>query len=340
MTKLTLNDIVAGYQSATAYNANNALIEAALENTLSLDGTTPNQMGADFDLNSNSLINVDDVLAAGQITAGTFILNGTVITPTTQLAGALDATSVSFTPAGGTLTTLQDALDDDFLRNDENGTLTGNLNITGTMTTTDAVVVGAGGLTVTAGDLNISAGNVVTSGTVNGVDVTESVQAQAVSDGHVRAGNIQLRNGEGNHFQYFLSGSAENNWFSVGPTSSGADTTWANLDVANGLPTTAKGLIVQLAWSANVDAIDTLADLEVFCTAGDDITTTGTKGVDRNQIFDWRSESETDTGTLVGGQSGILFLPLDDNRWFRLRWEQTNLTAVSMQFRLIGFMTD
>ena len=57
MAKLTLTDITAGFD-AGAYNANNTLIEAAIENTLSRDGSTPNQMAADIDLNSNDLNNI------------------------------------------------------------------------------------------------------------------------------------------------------------------------------------------------------------------------------------------------------------------------------------------
>lgn len=60
MAKLTLTDITSGYQTAAAYNANNALIEAALENTLSRDGTTPNTMSANLDMNSNKITNVTD----------------------------------------------------------------------------------------------------------------------------------------------------------------------------------------------------------------------------------------------------------------------------------------
>ena len=142
MAKLTLNDITGGYQTATAYNANNALVEAALENTLSLDGTTPNQMGAALDMNSNDVNNVDALSAVGTITttgtmvATSLILDGTVVTvieDAATVAAAPDATQVSFTPSGGSLTTLQDALDDDYIRNDENATLTGNLAITGTV---------------------------------------------------------------------------------------------------------------------------------------------------------------------------------------------------------------
>ena len=53
----TLTTIVAGFASAAAYNSNFANLNTALENTLSLDGSTPNAMGADFDLNSNNIIN-------------------------------------------------------------------------------------------------------------------------------------------------------------------------------------------------------------------------------------------------------------------------------------------
>lgn len=58
MAKLTLNDIAAGYQSNVAANTNNTLIETAIENTLSRDGTGPNQMGANLDMNSNHIINL------------------------------------------------------------------------------------------------------------------------------------------------------------------------------------------------------------------------------------------------------------------------------------------
>lgn len=57
MAKLTLTDINSGFQSTTAANANNALIEAALENTISRDGTAPNYMQADLDMNGYGLLN-------------------------------------------------------------------------------------------------------------------------------------------------------------------------------------------------------------------------------------------------------------------------------------------
>jgi len=58
MAKLTLTDVTSGYQTPATINANNALIEAALELTLSRDGTSPNTMTANLDMNTNDIVNV------------------------------------------------------------------------------------------------------------------------------------------------------------------------------------------------------------------------------------------------------------------------------------------
>ena len=65
MAKLVLNDITSGYASITALNDNFALIENALENTVSRDGTTPNTMSADLDMNGKKILNVSDALIGG-----------------------------------------------------------------------------------------------------------------------------------------------------------------------------------------------------------------------------------------------------------------------------------
>jgi hypothetical protein len=73
MAKLTTTDLtnLTNETKATStINANNALIETALENTLSRDGTSPNTMSADIDLNSNDLLNVGDIEAATGTIAG------------------------------------------------------------------------------------------------------------------------------------------------------------------------------------------------------------------------------------------------------------------------------
>lgn len=63
MAKITLNDLASLANQTTALstlNSNWGLIEVALENTLSRDGTTPNSMEADLDMNSNQILNCPD----------------------------------------------------------------------------------------------------------------------------------------------------------------------------------------------------------------------------------------------------------------------------------------
>lgn len=77
MAKLTLNDIenLDGNPSSaeTNINANSAAIEAALENTLSRDGTTPNTMSADLDMNSQKVTNVASPASGGDATNKTYV---------------------------------------------------------------------------------------------------------------------------------------------------------------------------------------------------------------------------------------------------------------------------
>jgi hypothetical protein len=88
VAKLTLDDlsnITGNEQSAiTTINNNSAAIEAAIENTLSRDGTTPNSMGADLDMNSNDLLNVKDIdvqtITADTIESADYTQDGISIT--------------------------------------------------------------------------------------------------------------------------------------------------------------------------------------------------------------------------------------------------------------------
>lgn len=58
MSKVNLPPIPGGYLSLGAMNSRFAAIEAAFENTLSRDGSLPNSMEADLDLNGNLLLNI------------------------------------------------------------------------------------------------------------------------------------------------------------------------------------------------------------------------------------------------------------------------------------------
>ena len=79
MAKLTLADVsnILGNPTSAAntINNNSNLIEQALENTLSRDGTSPNQMNSDLDMNNNDVLNVDNIHAES------FVLNGQLLVP-------------------------------------------------------------------------------------------------------------------------------------------------------------------------------------------------------------------------------------------------------------------
>lgn len=65
----TVNTITSGYASQTQLNENFTNIRTAFENTLSLDGSTPNAMAADLDLNDNDILNIGS-FQADAITLG------------------------------------------------------------------------------------------------------------------------------------------------------------------------------------------------------------------------------------------------------------------------------
>ena len=97
MAKLTTTDITnitgAEETAIATINANFALVETALENTLSRDGTTPNTLSADLDVNSKNILNVNN------INATTVTIGGNPITTAGFAKG--DAATVTV----GTVTT-------------------------------------------------------------------------------------------------------------------------------------------------------------------------------------------------------------------------------------------
>lgn len=70
-----LGQISSSVFTVNQLNAAFTKIDNAFENTLSRDGSTPNTMLADLDMNSNSLLNVDDVQAQ-TITVGSAVIGG------------------------------------------------------------------------------------------------------------------------------------------------------------------------------------------------------------------------------------------------------------------------
>src|SRR5689334_13320339 len=103
MAKLTTTDIanISGAESTAlaTINANFAAVETAMENTLSRDGSTPNTMSADLDLNSNDILNV------GNIEVDTLTIGGETFTGELFSVGATGATGDNATITLGTVST-------------------------------------------------------------------------------------------------------------------------------------------------------------------------------------------------------------------------------------------
>jgi hypothetical protein len=88
--KLNLSNITSGYGAVAALNANFDAIEQAVENTLSRDGTTPNEMEANLDMNGNNILNADTINTAS------LVINGTPVQPSTGVTVASAFQSHSF----------------------------------------------------------------------------------------------------------------------------------------------------------------------------------------------------------------------------------------------------
>jgi len=102
MAKLTTTDLVNlenQTSTVTTINNNFGLVETAMENTLSRDGTTPNTMNADIDMNSYRLTNVPspsaptDIVRLSDLTL-TYLSN-TTLAPTPSTGDALKILKVN-----------------------------------------------------------------------------------------------------------------------------------------------------------------------------------------------------------------------------------------------------
>jgi hypothetical protein len=111
MAKLTLTRLAGGYLSTSAVNANYTLMEAAIENSLSRDGATPNTMSANIDMNSSGrLVNLLDAVNNQEpITLAQAASIAGVTSPLTQdtVAAVLWPQSALETTNGVTATELQ-----------------------------------------------------------------------------------------------------------------------------------------------------------------------------------------------------------------------------------------
>lgn len=106
----TITTITSGYLSNSQINSNFTNIQTAFNNTLSLDGSTPNAMSADLDMDGNQLLNlatpttdfnaatkkyVDDNTSAGGVTAAAASAAAALVSQTAAESAALSAVAPS-----------------------------------------------------------------------------------------------------------------------------------------------------------------------------------------------------------------------------------------------------
>lgn len=178
--KITLTNLVNLQNENSAVNAinnNNAKITTAFDNTLSRDGTAPNQMGASLDMNSNRILNLPQPLnSAEPVTYGQF--NSAVI-------------GKGNVPVGGTtgqILSKNSNLDYDSKWITETLNITGgnNILVTGANPTTISTVVSptftqVGYNGATSGTTTVMA-NTIASGTLTLPVATDTLVGKATTD--------------------------------------------------------------------------------------------------------------------------------------------------------------
>jgi hypothetical protein len=95
--KPDITTIASGYYSRQALNSNFENLQTGFDNTLSLDGSTPNAMGADLDMNSNDILNADVVNASA------LRLDGVLVSSSSLAASGATLFSTEHTGDGTTV---------------------------------------------------------------------------------------------------------------------------------------------------------------------------------------------------------------------------------------------
>lgn len=91
--KAALTEVANTFNNTPTINANFDAVNDKFDNTLSRDGSAPNQMEADIDLNGNDLLNVKDISMTGDLTVGGVNISQSV--QNSQEAAAASATAAA-----------------------------------------------------------------------------------------------------------------------------------------------------------------------------------------------------------------------------------------------------
>lgn len=101
----SISSVGSGYTSPETLNQNFQNIAEAFDNTLSRDGSSPDQMESDLDMNSNDILNAKDVKVAGTLSVAGVDINdllqgvgpGTVFNTTNRFSGTGSQTTFTLT---------------------------------------------------------------------------------------------------------------------------------------------------------------------------------------------------------------------------------------------------
>lgn len=100
----SLTSVVSGYLGTTAINANFSAIETAFANTVSRDGSSPNTMTADLDMNSNQLLNLATPTSNTHAATKLYVDNNTGAASVAAAAASASAAASSATSASTSAT--------------------------------------------------------------------------------------------------------------------------------------------------------------------------------------------------------------------------------------------
>ena len=99
----TLTTITAGHTSASKINANFEALNDAFDNTVSRDGSTPNTMLVDFDMNGNDILNVGTVFALDIVIDGLSLIAQVDAAAASAIAAGLSEIAAAASAAAAAL---------------------------------------------------------------------------------------------------------------------------------------------------------------------------------------------------------------------------------------------
>lgn len=147
---------------------------------------------------------------------------------------------------------------------------------------------------------------------------------------HQRAGFQQLYVGSTERSQDIPSIVAESAWESIGPTGSGADNIWTDLDL---VPAHATALLINVDTTIESDGGGVLSTLDVYLRQNG--STIGTNGNSQAAALQ--------TDNVSGHRAAdinIVTVPIDGDLTFDLFWAATNDNARSIVISYRGFISD